>query len=340
MSRLLKTEPVDEEVTLSKGNFESVVSTGSTLLDLAISGTRIRGGGIPGGILVEIFGPSGHGKTTLLGEIGASAQSKGGFFLLGDAEHRISKDYAEMMGIKITDKNYRRPSTVKDCEQLIFETPETGNGIIDVTGIDSIAVLLSELDQSEDGDKRGSARAKELHQMVRKAKSEIAKSHRIVVFTNQVQDVQSSVPFGPSEKTPGGHAVPFMASLRIRIGPAYGGKLSNERTYGGKKIKHIIGIRSQAEVIKSTIDIPFRSAEIPIVFQYGIDDIRANLVFCKKFHNESAYMISDTEGVGTIDVAIRTIEQAKEQHWLKERTTNLWEDIQSKFEQDRSPKER
>ena len=41
------------------GSLETVVSTGSTLLDLAISGGRIRGGGIPTGILMEIFGPSG-----------------------------------------------------------------------------------------------------------------------------------------------------------------------------------------------------------------------------------------------------------------------------------------
>ena len=32
------------------------VSTGSTLLDLTISGRRRREGGIPGGIIVEIFG--------------------------------------------------------------------------------------------------------------------------------------------------------------------------------------------------------------------------------------------------------------------------------------------
>ena len=46
-----------------EGNTETMISTGSTLLDLAISGTRVRGGGLPGGILVEIFGPAGSGKT-------------------------------------------------------------------------------------------------------------------------------------------------------------------------------------------------------------------------------------------------------------------------------------
>jgi len=47
------------------GDFGQCISTGSTLLDLAISGGRIRGGGLPGGILVEVFGPSGVGKTVL-----------------------------------------------------------------------------------------------------------------------------------------------------------------------------------------------------------------------------------------------------------------------------------
>ena len=35
------------------GNTETMISTGSTLLDLAITGGRVRGGGLPGGILVE-----------------------------------------------------------------------------------------------------------------------------------------------------------------------------------------------------------------------------------------------------------------------------------------------
>jgi len=43
------------------GDMGRVISTGSTLLDLAISGGRIRGGGLPLGILVEIFGPPGCG---------------------------------------------------------------------------------------------------------------------------------------------------------------------------------------------------------------------------------------------------------------------------------------
>ena len=48
--------PVEKKPEL-EGDTTIMVSTGSTLLDLAISGGRVRGGGIPGGIMVEIFGP-------------------------------------------------------------------------------------------------------------------------------------------------------------------------------------------------------------------------------------------------------------------------------------------
>ena len=41
---------------------DKLISTGSTLLDLAFSGGRVRGGGLPGGIMVEISGPSSAGK--------------------------------------------------------------------------------------------------------------------------------------------------------------------------------------------------------------------------------------------------------------------------------------
>ena len=67
-----------------------MISTGSTLLDLIISGTRVRGGGLPGGILVEIFGPSGTGKTVLLCEIGGVIQRQNGDVRYGDPEARLN----------------------------------------------------------------------------------------------------------------------------------------------------------------------------------------------------------------------------------------------------------
>ena len=63
---IIKTDEDETEVsegfTVSKINWKHMISTGSTLLDLAISGKRKKWGGLPTGILVELAGSSGSGK--------------------------------------------------------------------------------------------------------------------------------------------------------------------------------------------------------------------------------------------------------------------------------------
>lgn len=329
--------PIDKKDEI---NFAKVLSTGSTLLDLAISGGQCHQGGIPGGILVEIFGPSGFGKTTIMAEIGANAQAKGGFFLCGDAERRLTREYAELMGIKLTDENYEIPRSVKDVEEMILSAPETEGSSLDVVGIDSIAALTSQLDESKEGDKRGSARAKELHQLCRKAKGEISKKSRLVVFTNQIQDVQDVGGYGPKEKTPGGHAVPFYSSLRIRVGPGgLGYKLKKTAKMGKTETEKIIGIRSTCYVFKSSIDDPYRSADIFIIYGYGIDDIRGNLEWLKGMSSENKYDCLTAEWK-TIDRAIRHIEENDLQDELRMKVIEFWRELENKFKTNRKPKVR
>ena len=69
------TQPAQVEPVVS---WRDTVSTGSLLLDLAISGGRTRYGGLPGGILVEVFGMPSMGKTTILAETIENAQRLGG----------------------------------------------------------------------------------------------------------------------------------------------------------------------------------------------------------------------------------------------------------------------
>ena len=96
------------------GNTEIMISTGSTLLDLAVSGGRIRGGGIPGGILVEIFGPSSSGKTVLLCEIAGGVQRQGGHVMFCDPEARLNKQFAHIFGLETNKIEYTTPDTVPE----------------------------------------------------------------------------------------------------------------------------------------------------------------------------------------------------------------------------------
>jgi recombination protein RecA len=341
-----RAQQVEKGLTTSKKeeeenvNMDNVVSTGSTLLDLAISGRRRRGGGLPGGILTEIYGPSGWGKTSLLGEICASAQSKGGLALIGDAERRMTPEFIKYMGIHITNDNLHYPQTVAEIEALILNAPESGGGAIDVIGVDSTASLMSALEGTDKGDKRGSTKAKELHSMCRKMKAEVAKKSRLVVFTNQIQDVQDAMPFMPKEKTPGGHAVPFYSSIRMRIGPSgEGSKITKMVKIGGNEVKRVIGIRSTVQVIKSSIDAPYRDADVCIIFDYGVDDCRSCLEYIKKMTGQKVYW-AVVEETNSLDAAIKIIEEGNLMEQLREETMNIWEEIEAKFRTERKPKER
>ena len=96
------------------GDINTVISTGSTLLDLEIMGSRIRGGGIPGGIMVEIYGPNSAGKTVLMSEIAGGIQRQNGKVRFYDAEVRLSKSFAGIFGFNVDDCTFGVPERVQD----------------------------------------------------------------------------------------------------------------------------------------------------------------------------------------------------------------------------------
>ena len=115
LKRRYVEEHIDEndEFTVTKPNWDFVTSTGSTLLDLAISGKRLPFGGVPSGILMEICGASQSGKSLLLTEMASRVQKKGGEVFFADPEDRLDKEYAAITGLDIRERGrYERPDTV------------------------------------------------------------------------------------------------------------------------------------------------------------------------------------------------------------------------------------
>jgi protein RecA len=316
-----------------KVSVDSVVSTGSTLLDLAISGKRREGGGLPGGILVEIFGPSGSGKTALMAEILASIQSKGGESKIQDPEARLDKEYARIYEMEIPEEIYSRPDTVEDMIREVqnWDTPIVP-GLIHGIGTDSLAALSTELEMAK-GDKMGMKRAKEFSAGFRKTCRQITKNNWLWICTNQVRQGE----YG--EVTPGGNATAFYASLRIRVRQV--DMIEKEVTLGsGVKVKKAIGIESTCYVKKSSIDDPYREAPVYIIFGYGIDDIRANLQWLKDMKKATTYQCPDGKTYQSLNMAIQYIEKNSLQESLREEVIHLWEEIESKFNLDRPKKVR
>jgi protein RecA len=335
MERHAKTKPKKEEEL--KGNFNLIISTGSTLLDLAISGKRIRGGGLPGGIVVEAFGPSQSGKTALLSEIAGAVQRKGGDALFHDPEARLDNEFAAMFGMHIPEEKYFQPDTVtevfKESRKWI---PDNTNYDEVVNGIfaDSLAALSTKMEmEEEDGDKMGMRRAKEFSEQLRKFCRIINKKNYLMVCSNQVRvNMDGQNKYSPKYTVPGGLAFSFYASVRLKFGTP--SKIYKEITFNGKKIKEVVGIEVEIEVIK-TVDSPYRKAPIYIMYDYGIDDIRGNLQYIKDHTKNTTFMVGDRKLDPSLEKSVKMVEHYNLEKELKNEVIDLWQAIQDELKVER-----
>jgi len=326
-----------EEKEQYEGDFGKVISTGSTLLDLAISGGRIRGGGLPGGILVEIFGPSGSGKTVLLSEIAGAVQRQGGEIKFFDPEARLNKQFAKLFGLKLNDEDYHKPDTIPEVFSAVRDwKPEKGD-VINGVFADSLTALSTDLEMTnKEGDKIGMRRAKEFSEELRKTCRILTKNNYLMVCSNQVRQNLDAGPYGQKYTAPGGEAMGFYSSLRLRTFKPE--KITEKRMVKGKEVKRVIGVQVQIEVFKSSIWSPYHTAPLTILFDYGIDNLRDELQFLKDFTGSSVYAIGELKLNNSIERAIKIVEQENLEEKLKEEVINLWEEIEHSFESKRKVK--
>jgi RecA/RadA recombinase len=319
------------------GNDETMISTGSTLLDLAISGGRKRGGGIPGGIFVEVFGPSSAGKTVLLCEIAGGVQRQGGEVMFKDPEARLNKKFAEIFDLNVDEIDYDTPNTVPEVFEPIRSWKPKDGGKVNGVFADSLAALSTDMEM-EDKDKYGMRRAKEFSEELRRTCRVLKDKNMLLVGSNQIRTNVNAGLFEQKHSAPGGHALEFYASLRLRFSsPA---KLKKTKKVKGKEFRKVVGVKSRIEVFKSSVWQPYGNAEVTILFDYGIDDIRANLQFCKDYSKNTVYTLDGQDLHKSMDKSIREVEQMGIEgvRLLKNETIDLWEEIQGKFQVERTGK--
>lgn len=341
MQRVQRVNAPVKEKSEYAGNVSKMVSTGSTLLDLAISGGRVKGGGIPGGILMEVFGPNSAGKTVLLVEIAGNIQRKGGDVMFHDPEARLNKQFASIFDFGVDNITYTTPDTVTEVFTQVrawSPKPEKSNAI-NAIFTDSLAALSTDLEmENKDGDKMGMRRAKEFSEQLRKTARVLTKNNWLMICSNQVRQNADAGPYAEKYTTPGGVSVGFYASLRLRAKSTE--KLTKEETVAGKKVKRVYGVKTEFEVYKSSVWKPYRTAPVYIVFDYGIDDVRANLQFIKDYTTNSTYTVNGTSLGQSIEMAITKVEKLNLEDELKQEVIELWGIIESKFDSERKPKKR
>ncbi len=253
------------------------VSTGSTILDLAISNRPY--GGLPVGRITTLTGLEGTGKSLVCAHIVANTQKRGGMAAYIDTEAASAPEFWESLGVNLKNMLYLPQYTIEDAfqkiEDMVGIVRKSDNDRLCTVILDSIAGASTKQELESSYERKGFATGKALivSEAMRKLTNLIAKRRILLVMTNQLRQNLQAMVFGDKWIEPCGKATSFHSSVKIRFETIE--KLKNSD-------KEIIGIHCRATVKKNRIGPPFRQAEFEVYFDSGIADYASWIDVAKK----------------------------------------------------------
>lgn len=235
---------------------------------------NIIGGGMPKGRIVEIFGPESSGKTSLIYWL--MSLHKLGVYI--PIEGTYDEDRAISLGVKPKQMIVYRAQYGEEALNAVMKFAKAGVPII---AIDSVPACQPKEDIDKiEKDAGNEARIGGVARLFSKALPTIVhiceETGTTLILVNQVRDKMNATLFGEKEDTPGGRAIKFYSSVRIKVARRAWIEIPNKNPAVSSDSEKV-GIIMKAKISKSKVSNPFGEAELPFFFDRGFvsyDDIK------------------------------------------------------------------
>lgn len=311
-------EELDENNYFEPSKVE-FVPTGCTLLDCAL------GGGWALGRIANLVGDRSTAKTALATEAVINFLNKypDGAAYYRETEAAFDMNYAESMGMPINKVHFGNEDEpiltiegfAREIEEVINKQIKSEQPAIYV--LDSLDALSDEDEMKRDiGEGTyGMAKAKTLSILFRKIVRKLERANVLLLVVSQVRE-NIGVTFGEKYKRSGGKSLDFYASQITW--------LAHIKTLD-KQINRVTrpyGVIIKAKIKKNKVGPAFREVQFPFIFNYGVDDLQANVDWLKSIGSPCE------EG---LIAKLSEEEYLPTQQRIKEQITNKWNEIESKF---------